>query len=72
MGAGPVIRPATFYYHPDHLGSTEWLSDETGQVHERVEYFPYGEVWTQATGHDGTSKLKQAFLFTPSYSPPWS
>ncbi|HYS09616.1 MAG TPA: SpvB/TcaC N-terminal domain-containing protein [Myxococcales bacterium] len=35
----------TYYFHPDHLGSTSWITDHAGSIHEHVEYFPYGEVW---------------------------
>ena len=42
------IKPATYYYHSDHLGSTSWVTDQNGRVHEHVEYFPYGEVWRDA------------------------
>ena len=49
LGTGGV-KPATYYYHPDHLGSTEWMTDQTGRVHEHVEYFPYGDVWRDAKG----------------------
>ncbi|HSN11179.1 MAG TPA: hypothetical protein VLS51_03585 [Propionibacteriaceae bacterium] len=38
------VRPETYYYHPDHLGSTSWVTDQNGRVHEHVEYFPYGEA----------------------------
>ena len=41
------VRPETYYYHPDHLGSTSWVTDQNGKVHEHVEYFPYGEIWRE-------------------------
>ncbi len=45
-GAGqPASQSATYYYHPDHLGSTSWMTDRAGRVHEHLEYFPYGDVW---------------------------
>jgi hypothetical protein len=48
------VRPATYYHHPDHLGSTSWVTDQNGRVHEHVEYFPYGEVWRDpASDRDG-------------------
>ncbi len=40
-----MVRPETYYYHLDHLGSTSWVTDQNGCVHEHVEYLPYGEVW---------------------------
>ena len=38
-------QPATYYYASDHLGSSSVLTNQTGSYHERIEYFPYGEVW---------------------------
>ena len=32
-----------YYYHPDHLGSTSWVSDESGHEHQFLAYLPYGE-----------------------------
>ena len=35
----------TYYYHPDHLGSSQLVSDYQGKEYQRVEYTPYGESW---------------------------
>lgn len=32
-----------YYYHPDHLGSTSWVTDEAGNEHQFIAYLPYGE-----------------------------
>ena len=32
------------YYHPDHLGSTNLVTNESGEVVEETFYFPYGEI----------------------------
>ncbi|WP_277957866.1 SpvB/TcaC N-terminal domain-containing protein [Anaeromyxobacter oryzisoli] len=59
------VRPATYYYHPDHLGSTSWVTDQNGRVHEHVEYFPFGEVWRDRRSEsDGAPVKGQQFLFT--------
>ena len=59
------VRPETYYYHPDHLGSTSWVTDQSGRVHEHVEYFPYGEVWRDPrSDRDGAEVKGQRFLFT--------
>jgi RHS repeat-associated protein len=39
------LAAETYYFHPDHLGSTSWMTDHAGLIHEHLEYFPYGEVW---------------------------
>jgi RHS repeat-associated protein len=59
------VRPETYYYHPDHLGSTSWVTDQNGKVHEHVEYFPYGEVWREPkSDRDGAGVKGQRFLFS--------
>lgn len=35
---------STNYYHPDHLGSTSLLTDESGAVVEETRYYPFGVV----------------------------
>ena len=62
---GVQVKPETYYYHPDHLGSTSWVTDQNGRVHEHVEYYPYGEVWRDpASDRDGAPVTGQRFLFT--------
>ena len=34
--------PQTLYIHPDHLGSTNVLTDENGAVAQTFDYYPYG------------------------------
>ncbi len=63
--ADAKVRPETYYYHPDHLGSIAWVTDQNARVHEHVEYFPYGEVWRDPRSDVGASPVKgQRFLFT--------
>jgi len=63
--AGFTVKPATYYYHPDHLGSTSWVTDQNGKVHEHAEYFPYGEVWRDPRSDSESSPVQgQQFLFT--------
>jgi len=39
-----------YYYHPDHLGSTQYVTEANGAVYEHVEYFPFGETWVNEGG----------------------
>jgi uncharacterized protein RhaS with RHS repeats len=32
----------TRYIHPDHLGSTNVVTDESGTVAQTLDYYPYG------------------------------
>ena len=34
----------TYYYHRDHLGSTTLITNESGEMVQRVEYLPTGET----------------------------
>jgi len=40
---------ATYYYHPDHLGSVSVVSNHRGEPYEKVEYLPFGEIWIEET-----------------------
>ena len=37
----------TCYYHRDHLGSTTLITNESGEVVQRVEYLPTGETFIE-------------------------
>ena len=39
----------TYYYHGDHLGSANIVSDFEGEKYEHLEYTPYGELWVEDT-----------------------
>ncbi|GAB6950300.1 hypothetical protein JCM15640A_18850 [Hoylesella timonensis 4401737 = DSM 22865 = JCM 15640] len=36
-----------FYYHPDHLGSSSYITNLDGEVMQHIEYVPYGEVFIE-------------------------
>ena len=53
----------TYYYHRDHLGSTTLITNESGEVVQRVEYLPTGETFIEQqdtcrgyVGIQGTAK----------------
>jgi len=33
------------FYHPDHIGSSSWITDGTGQAIQHLHYLPFGEDW---------------------------
>ena len=43
-------KPETlqFFYHPDHLGSSSFITDVSGEVYQHVQYFPFGELRQQS------------------------
>ena len=36
-----------FYYHPDHLGSSSYITNFDGEVSQHIEYVPFGEVFIE-------------------------
>ncbi|QQO10706.1 toxin TcdB middle/N-terminal domain-containing protein [Breznakiella homolactica] len=40
-----------YWYHGDHLGSAQAVTDYNGVMYERLEYTPYGEVWIEERGN---------------------
>jgi len=41
---GTVSEKNTMYFHPDHLGSSSYVTDKKGNFFEMIEYLPYGET----------------------------
>ncbi|MEJ2306883.1 MAG: RHS repeat-associated core domain-containing protein, partial [candidate division WOR-3 bacterium] len=50
-----------YYYHGDHLGSSNFVTDCDGEEYEHVEYTPYGETWIDE-GRDTLERIN--YLFT--------
>ena len=42
-----TAQVSTYYYHSDHLGSAQLITDNEGREYERIEYTPYGEYWIE-------------------------
>ena len=36
-----------FFYHPDHLGSSSFITNLDGEVVQHIEYVPFGEVFIE-------------------------
>ena len=49
----------THFYHPDHLGSSSVVTDDTGAVVERTEFYPYGRL-----RHEQRANFESAYKFT--------
>ena len=54
-------REKQYYYHSDHLGSAQFVTDWRGKQYEHIEYTPYGELWIEEVAA-GLDKLP--FRFT--------
>jgi RHS repeat-associated protein len=48
-----------FYFHPDHLGSTSYISSRNGSVSQHVEYIAFGEVLFE----EHSSSFSSPYLF---------
>ena len=44
---GDSYEKMQFYYHPDHLGSSSYFTNLEGEVVQRIEYVPFGEVFVE-------------------------
>jgi RHS repeat-associated protein len=55
-------RIKQYYYHSDHLGSAQLISNADGEEYERIEYTPYGELWIEKAS--AASNIDIPFRFT--------
>ena len=44
---GDTYEKMQFYYHPDHLGSSSYITNLEGEVVQHIEYVPFGEVFVE-------------------------
>ena len=44
---GDSYEKMQFYYHPDHLGSSSYVTNLEGEVVQHIEYVPFGEVFVE-------------------------
>ncbi len=49
-----------YFYHPDHLGSSSYITDADGKLYEHLEYFPFGETWVE----ESSNTQRTPYLFT--------
>jgi RHS repeat-associated protein len=59
QGKTPVEKDL-YFFHPDHLGSSHYITDTQGQIFEHLEYFPFGETWVE----ESTNTQRTPYLFT--------
>ena len=44
---GDCYEQYQYFYHPDHLGSSSFITNTEGEVVQHIEYVPYGEVFIE-------------------------
>lgn len=63
-GANPLgktpFEKDLYFYHPDHLGTSNYISDTNGKLYEHLEYFPFGEGWVE----ENSNTQRTPYLFT--------
>lgn len=58
--APPSNEHFLYYYHPDHLGSSSYITDGNGKIYQHMEYFPFGETWVD----ESSNTQRTPYLFT--------
>jgi uncharacterized protein RhaS with RHS repeats len=58
-GSGNVTEAFRYFYHPDHLGSTSYITDASGEVYQHLEYFTFGETFVEE--HSNTDRTPYLF-----------
>ena len=47
-----------YYFHPDHLGSSSYITNGTGKVSQHMEYLPFGETLADEHSNSHNSPFK--------------
>jgi RHS repeat-associated protein len=58
-GTGVIEETDLYFYHPDHLGSTSYVTTRLGKVSQHVEYIPFGEILLEE--HSGKDVMPYKF-----------
>jgi len=58
-GTGTPGSDFLYFYHPDHLGSTSYVTDANGEVYQHIEYFAFGETFVEE--HSNTERTPYLF-----------
>ena len=57
-----VQFPLTTYYHPDHLGSVQYATNDDQSLIQHDEFYPSGEPWQDET--DLRYEVRRKYIFT--------
>jgi RHS repeat-associated protein len=58
-GDGNTTEAFRYFFHPDHLGSTSYVTDASGEVYQHLEYFAFGETFVEE--HSNTHRTPYLF-----------
>ncbi len=59
VGTGFFYEQQQYFYHPDHLGSTSYVSNVLGEICQHQEYSGFGETFVDE--HTGSNKMPYLF-----------
>jgi len=59
-GNGKPTEGVIYFYHPDHLGSSNYVTDQVPRIFQHDEYFPSGETWVE----ENSTTDRTPYLFT--------
>ena len=59
-GGTAPLEHVIYWYHPDHLGSTGYVTDENAKIFQHLEYFPFGETFVE----EHSNQQRTPYLFT--------
>ena len=57
---GTTFEADQYFYHPDHLGSSSYVTNIDGEIFQHVEYFPFGETFVE----EQSNTQRTPYLFT--------
>ena len=57
-----------FYYHPDHLGSSSYITNLDGEVVQHIEYVPFGEVFMEERNNFTNRVVMKAMIIQLVFS----
>jgi len=47
-----------YFYHPDHLGSSSFITERHGEAEQHLQYLPFGELFTSQRNHNFDARYK--------------
>ena len=58
ISSNPATTTSSYFYHPDHLGSSSLITDGTGALTQHIQYVPFGEVFVEERTNSWSTPYK--------------
>ncbi len=58
VSASPATTADSYFYHPDHLGSSSLITDGSGHTVQHIQYVPFGEVFVEQRNNKWNTPYK--------------